>query len=74
MERHLQAPISKEELKLWNQEIMYILQELFIQRGMLRIKNVWNTAESGKSSIDIQDQIIYYMGPSPARKDVLSVL
>ena len=48
---------------------MYILQELFIQRGMLRIKRMYETLQNQENlPIDIQDQIIYYMGPSPARE------
>ena len=45
---------------------MYILQELFIQRGMLRIKECMKHCRIRKIFRLISS--IYYMGPSPARE------
>ena len=60
MERHLQAPISKEELKtLKSGDYVYITGTIYTAR---------DAAHKRMYEIDIQDQIIYYMGPSPARE------
>ena len=75
MERHLQAPISKEELKtLKSGDYVYITGTIYTARDAAH-KRMYETLQNQENlPIDIQDQIIYYMGPSPARKDVLSVL
>lgn len=75
MERHLQAPISKEELKtLKSGDYVYITGTIYTARDAAH-KRMYETLQNQENlPIDIQDQIIYYMGPSPAGKDVLSVL
>lgn len=75
MERHLQAPISKEELKtLKSGDYVYITGTIYTARDAAH-KRMYETLQNQENlPIDIQDQIIYYMGPSPAREDVLSVL
>ena len=48
---------------------MFILQERSIQQEMQRIKRMYEILqEGGELPIDIQGQVIYYMGPSPARE------
>ena len=69
MERHLQAPISKEELKtLKSGDYVYITGTIYTARDAAH-KRMYETLQNQENlPIDIQDQIIYYMGPSPARK------
>ena len=68
MERHLQAPISKEELKtLKSGDCVYITGTIYTARDAAH-KRMYETLQNQENlPIDIQDQIIYYMGPSPAR-------
>ena len=69
MERHLQAPISKEELKtLKSGDYVYITGTIYTARDAAH-KRMYETLQNQENlPIDIQDQIIYYMGPSPARE------
>ena len=69
MERHLQAPISKEELKtLKSGDYVYITGTIYTARDAAH-KRIYETLQNQENlPIDIQDQIIYYMGPSPARE------
>ena len=46
---------------------MYILRELFIPPVMLLIKE-WMKCFRKELPLDIKNQMIYYMGPSPARE------
>mgnify|MGYP003096284150 CR=1 FL=1 len=70
MERHLQAPISKEELKtLKSGDYVYITGTIYTARDAAH-KRMYETLQNQENlPIDIQDQIIYYMGPSPAREE-----
>lgn len=48
---------------------MYILRELFIPPVMLLIKEWMKCFQKEKElPLDIKNQMIYYMGPSPARE------
>lgn len=69
MERHLQASISKEELKtLKSGDYVYITGTIYTARDAAH-KRMYETLQNQENlPIDIQDQIIYYMGPSPARE------
>ena len=69
MERHLQAPISKEELKtLKSGDYVYITGTIYTARDAAH-KRMYETLQNQENlPIDIQNQIIYYMGPSPARE------
>ena len=69
MGRHLQAPISKEELKtLKSGDYVYITGTIYTARDAAH-KRMYETLQNQENlPIDIQDQIIYYMGPSPARE------
>ena len=64
MERHLQAPISKEELKtLKSGDYVYITGTIYTARDAAH-KRMYETLQNQENlPIDIQDQIIYYMGP-----------
>ena len=70
MERHLQAPISKERIKklLKSGDYVYITGTIYTARDAAH-KRMYETLQNQENlPIDIQDQIIYYMGPSPARE------
>lgn len=69
MERHLQAPISKEELKtLHSGDYIYITGTIYTARDAAH-KRMYETLQKQEAlPFDIRDQIIYYMGPSPARE------
>lgn len=75
MERHLQAPISKEELKtLKSGDYVYITGTIYTARDAAH-KRMYETLQNQENlPIDIQDQIIYYMDRLRQGKDVLSVL
>ena len=70
MEKHITAPLKESDIKdLKSRGIMYILRERFIQQEMLRIKRMYETiGEHKELPIKMQDTVIYYMGPSPARQ------
>ena len=69
MERHLQAPISKEELKtLKSGDYVYITGTIYTARDAAHKRMYEKLQNQENLPIDIQDQIIYYMGPSPARE------
>ena len=75
MERHLQAPISKEELKtLKSGDYVYITGTIYTARDAAH-KRMYETLQNQENlPIDIQDQIIYYRDRLRQGKDVLSVL
>ena len=61
--------ISKEELKtLKSGDYVYITGTIYTARDAAH-KRMYETLQNQENlPIDIQDQIIYYMGPSPARE------
>ena len=69
MERHLQAPISKEELKtLKSGDYVYITGTIYTARDAAHKRMYETLREGGDLPINIEGQAIYYMGPSPARE------
>ena len=69
MEKHIQAPFIKEELKtLHSGEYVYISGTIYTARDAAH-KRMSEALEKGeKLPLDIKNQLIYYMGPSPARE------
>lgn len=69
MERHILAPIQKEEIKtLRSGDYVYITGTIYTARDAAH-KRMYETLERGESiPIDIKNELIYYMGPSPARE------
>lgn len=69
MERHITAPISKEiSRSLHAGDYVYITGTIYTARDAAH-KRMDEALENGDTlPIDIQDQTIYYMGPSPARE------
>ncbi len=69
MDKHIQAPVSKEELKtLRAGDYIYITGTIYTARDAAH-KRMDDALKKGESlPVDIKNQIIYYMGPSPARE------
>lgn len=69
MERHIQAPISREEAgKLRSGDYVYITGTIYTARDAAH-KRMQETLDKGGSlPMEMRNNIIYYMGPSPARE------
>ena len=69
MEQHIQAPITKNEAKqLRAVDYVYISGTIYTARDAAH-KRMQETLERGeKLPIEMCNNIIYYMGPSPARE------
>lgn len=69
MEKHITAPITKETAKsLHAGDYVYITGTLYTARDAAHKRMYEILREGKKLPIDITDQLIYYMGPSPARE------
>ena len=68
MEKHIQAPMSKEAAKsLRAGDYVYITGTIYTERDASH-KRMYEALEQGETlPIEMPDNIIYYMGPSPAR-------
>ena len=69
MERHLQAPISKEELKtLKSGDYVYITGTIYTARDAAH-KRMYESMHKGEVlPIELNGNVLYYLGPSPARE------
>lgn len=69
MERYIKAPLNPEEIKeLKSGDYVYITGTIYTARDAAH-KRMQETIEKGeKLPIDMNQNIIYYMGPSPARE------
>lgn len=69
MEKHIKAPISREEAKkLRAGDYIYITGTIYTARDAAH-KRMQEALDKGeKLPFSIKDNIIYYMGPSPARQ------
>lgn len=69
MEKYIQAPIKKEEAqKLRAGDYVYITGTIYTARDAAH-KRMDETLNRGDNlPVDIENQMIYYMGPSPARE------
>lgn len=69
MERHIKAPISKEDaLSLKSGDYVYITGTIYTARDAAH-KRIQEALDRGEPlPIDLKNNIIYYMGPSPARE------
>lgn len=69
MEQHIQAPMQKEVAKkLKAGDYVYITGTIYTARDAAH-KRMYETLKRGESlPIDMSNNIIYYMGPSPARE------
>lgn len=69
MDKHITAPITKEVSKsLHAGDYVYITGIIYTARDAAH-KRMYDIMGEGKTlPIDIKNQVIYYMGPSPARE------
>ena len=69
MERHIKAPLDREEIKtLKAGDYVYITGTIYTARDAAhkRMKEALDRGE--KLPFDVKDNVMYYMGPSPARE------
>jgi len=70
MERHIKTPITKEIAEtLFAGDYIYLTGTIYTARDAAH-KRMYETLQEGKKElpINIKEQTIYYMGPSPARE------
>ena len=69
MDRHITAPLKKEDIdSLRSGDYVYISGTIYVARDAAH-KRMDELLKEGKElPIDLKDNIIYYMGPSPARE------
>lgn len=69
MEQHIKAPMSKEDaLKLKAGDYVYITGTIYTARDAAH-KRMYEALENGEIlPLEMANNIIYYMGPSPARE------
>lgn len=69
MEQHIQAPMSKEDAKkLQAGDYVYITGTIYTARDAAH-KRMYEALERGEAlPVDTEGNVIYYMGPSPARE------
>ena len=69
MEKHITAPITKEVAKtLRSGDYVYITGVIYTARDAAHKRMSETLAEGKELPLDIKNQVIYYMGPSPARE------
>lgn len=69
MDKHIKAPIDKETAKsLKAGDYVYITGTLYTARDAAHKRMYEILQDNGDLPIDIRGQVIYYMGPSPARE------
>ena len=69
MEQHIQAPMSKEDAKkLSAGDYVYISGTIYTARDAAHKRMYEALEQGGPLPIDMAGNIIYYMGPSPARE------
>ena len=69
MDRHIAAPISDEDVKsLHSGDYVYITGTIYTARDAAHKRMAEALAAGEPLPIDMKNNIIYYMGPSPARE------
>lgn len=69
MDKHIQTPITKEiTASLHAGDYVYITGVIYTARDAAHKRMDEALAEEKELPVDIKNQIIYYMGPSPARE------
>lgn len=69
MDRYIKAPISDEDAKsLKAGDYVYITGTIYTARDAAHKRVAEALADNQKLPIDMKNNIIYYMGPSPARQ------
>ena len=69
MDKYIQAPLSKADIEsLQAGDYVYITGTVFVARDAAH-KRMYETLEKGEAlPIELNGNVIYYMGPSPARE------
>lgn len=69
MERHIKAPLTKEEAcSLKAGDYVYLTGTIYTARDAAH-KRMYDALNDGKAlPLEMKDNVIYYMGPSPARE------
>ncbi len=69
MDKHITAPLKEEDIKdLRSGDYVYITGTIYVARDAAH-KRMDDLLKEGKElPIDLKDNVIYYMGPSPARE------
>lgn len=69
MDRYITAPITKEEAEtLKAGDYVYITGTIYTARDAAHKRMYETLRAGGELPFDIREQMIYYMGPSPARE------
>ena len=69
MDRHITAPINKETARsLHAGDYVYITGSMYTARYAAHKRMYEILQKGGELPVDWKDQVIYYMGPSPARE------
>lgn len=69
MDRHITAPINKETARsLHAGDYVYITGTMYTARDAAHKRMDEILQKGGELPVDWKDQVIYYMGPSPARE------
>jgi fumarate hydratase subunit beta len=69
MDKHITAPITSEVARtLHSGDYVYITGTIYTARDAAHKRMAEALASGEKLPIDVKDNIIYYMGPSPARE------
>lgn len=69
MDRHITAPINKETARsLHAGDYVYITETMYTARDAAHKRMYEILQKGGELPVDWKDQVIYYMGPSPARE------
>lgn len=72
MEKYIKAPLEKEVIKtLRAGDYVYITGTIYTARDAAHKRIDKTLQEEKKLPIPLKDEIIYYMGPSPARKGMI---
>ncbi len=69
MDRHITAPLNKEDIEsLSSGDYVYISGTIYVARDAAHKRMDELLAKGESLPIELKDNIIYYMGPSPARE------
>ena len=69
MDKHIKAPITKEEASMLKAgDYVYITGTIYTARDAAHKRMYEALAEGKDLPLDVKENMIYYMGPSPARE------
>ena len=69
MEKYIKAPLDGEEIKtLKSGDYVYISGTIYTARDAAHKRMIETLDEGRELPLDLKDNVIYYMGPSPARE------